>query len=791
MIAKFKTIENLAVFQNFHWDTLVKEKNGSIKEFKDINIFYGRNYSGKTTLSRIVRALELGELSNKYEDPDFTVVLKDDSEINYNNLAKHNEKVRVFNEDFVRENLKFIIDPESSIEPFAILGEDNKNIELEIKKLEEEVGINEEGYETGLYKELRDAQNLYNQKYRQKEKARNSLEKQLKDKATDRKTGIKYNSDKFGNQNYDIRHLEKDINKILTADFQSITNEKQKELERLIEEKTLNFIPELKPIELNFFAYLKKAKELVEKPVSQSDKIEELVKDAMLNKWVKEGRKLHKGERDTCGFCGNPITANRWEQLENHFDEESEKLEKDIDNLIENIEEEKKLINNAFKPDKNHFYSKFHQELEKLMEKYNTASQKYHTALNILTKQLKQRKEDIINNFKFEVPGDFSAEIINILDSYEILRNKANEFTASLEQKQKEAKESLRLQEVSDFLSTIQYKDQKKKIKELEDQVKTAKTNKDKIYNTIQKKESTIEFKKRELNDEEKGAKKVNEYLNNFFGHEYISLQALEKEKDEGKNIRFEVIRDNKKAYHLSEGECSLLAFCYFIAKLEDTKTEGSKPIIWIDDPVSSLDGNHIFFIYSLLKSEIVDRKIFKQLFVSTHSLDFLKYLKRLGRNEYKNAYFLVNRKDKISELLPMPKYLKEYITEFNYLFEQIFRCSKIDRVDDSNYTLFYNFGNNARKFLEIFLFYKYPDLDCQTKKMEKFFGANKVPAILTDRINNEYSHLFGVLERGGFPVQVPEMNSTAKLILKRIKELDKEQYKSLMSSIGEEDQNT
>jgi len=66
------------------------------------------------------------------------------------------------------------------------------------------------------------------------------------------------------------------------------------------------------------------------------------------------------------------------------------------------------------------------------------------------------------------------------------------------------------------------------------------------------------------------------------------------------------------------------------MAKLEDIETKGSKPIIWIDDPISSLDSNHIFFVYSLINSEIVAKDDFEQLFVSTHNLDFLKYLKRL-----------------------------------------------------------------------------------------------------------------------------------------------------------------
>lgn len=95
--------------------------------------------------------------------------------------------------------------------------------------------------------------------------------------------------------------------------------------------------------------------------------------------------------------------------------------------------------------------------------------------------------------------------------------------------------------------------------------------------------------------------------------------------------ICFEIIRDGRKAYHLSEGECRLLAFCYFLAKLDDIDTKGTKPILWIDDPISSLDSNHIFFIYSLILEEVVTKNKFEQLFISTHSLDFLKYLKRLS----------------------------------------------------------------------------------------------------------------------------------------------------------------
>lgn len=80
MIKKIKSIENLAVFQNFEWDAEVKNQQGHALNFADINILYGRNYSGKTTLSRILRAIEKGNISDKYINPQFSVLF-DDGEI--------------------------------------------------------------------------------------------------------------------------------------------------------------------------------------------------------------------------------------------------------------------------------------------------------------------------------------------------------------------------------------------------------------------------------------------------------------------------------------------------------------------------------------------------------------------------------------------------------------------------------------------------------------------------------------------------------------------------------------
>jgi len=412
----------------------------------------------------------------------------------------------------------------------------------------------------------------------------------------------------------------------------------------------------------------------------------------------------------------------------------------------------------------------------------------YCTSLDSVVKQLKDRKLQIATVLTFIAPADNSEELEKLYGAFTETINASDDFSNILSKKKSEAQRALRLQEVADFCATIGYIDEKLRIDTLEETLNKAIEESVKIERRLEAKLQELQEKKRQLNDEEEGARRVNKYLNDYFGHNLVTLEAETVTEGE-KRIRFRIMRSGKPAFNLSEGECSLIAFCYFMAKLDDVETSGKKLIVWIDDPISSLDSNHVFFIYSLIRSKICDENNYEQLFVSTHNLDFLKYLKRLAGDPKKLRYFVVQRADATSLLLPMPQYLKEYVTEFNYLFYEIYKCSQITVVDDSNYNTFYNFGNNARKFLEILLFYYYPDNTLFLNKLEKFFGEEKVPALLTDRINNEYSHLVGVFERGQVPVEVPEMLTTAKLIIETLKSKSLDQYESLMKSIGVEDE--
>ncbi|BBJ22104.1 AAA family ATPase [Candidatus Nitrotoga sp. AM1P] len=260
---------------------------------------------------------------------------------NANQFDKPRQKIRVFNEDFVRDNLRFITNPDDNIESFAILGEDNNKIEQEIGALEKELGAQEQGEETGLYAQRAEIRKEYVKHKGEHKQTFDALEKQLSDKATDRNIGIKYKPERFGDQNYNVTKLKTEIEEVLKPSYQPSTGDQLSNYEKLIAEKILQPVSPFCPSKLQFGNLANEAEILITKKISESDKIEELAKDAVLNRWVSEGRSHHKGKKRACGFCGSAITTERWEKLEKHFDEESSKLEKDLDVFLNKIETEK------------------------------------------------------------------------------------------------------------------------------------------------------------------------------------------------------------------------------------------------------------------------------------------------------------------------------------------------------------------------------------------------------------------------------------------------------------------
>lgn len=796
-------ISNFGSFSCLEWQKTVRDSGRNIQDFKRLNILYGRNYSGKTTLSRVFRSLEMRKIPLNYLTPSFTVY-GEKGNVSQATLATHNYDIRVYNSDFVTDNLSFLVNPvDGEIKTFAIVGEQNKDIETAILAIEAKLG-SVEG-KSGLRFELETKKKIRDKTKANYRTASDTLEDKLRSHANNK---IKKNRD-YGSAVYNIDGIRKDIAATKQSGFAPLTIEEQAAKLALLKQEALPDIIGTLNIQLKLDSLHSMAEPLLSKEITPTKPIQELLNDSVLQLWVKQGISHHRDKRDTCAFCRQSLPHNIWQVLDSHFSKESGDLETALDTAIQSISDEIKAIAgfNSFSSDQ--FYSEERSAFDSSSKALSDELAVYKKDLEALKNALENRKNNLFQVISLKGAVHDAEEIQKHVDAINALISKSNSKTKTLEKDKAQTRNELRLTDVYSFSQTIDYTAELARIANLKTEFDLANTTLDNAEKEIREVETEVSTLRAKQKDERKGAERVNSLLNHFFGHDGIKLEA--KDGLEQATVKFEITRNGKSAYNLSEGECSLIAFCYFIAKLDDPDSKGKELIIYIDDPISSLDGNHIFFMFSLIESLIAkpiknadgsNTYRYKQLFISTHNLDFLKYLKRLSIPRKKipagvgktksiedSEHFMIERNGASSNILLMPSYLKDYITEFHYLFHQIYKCKNQDAAN-VNHEPFFGFGNNLRKFLEAFLFFKYPyhdDKNDAFERIKKFFGEEESTAIaLINRLNNEFSHLAEVPDRGFKPVEIPEISKVANYVLDKIYAADATQYNALLKSIGE-----
>ena len=177
-------IKNFGSFNNLTWKKALCDTGNTVQNFKRLNVLYGRNYSGKTTLSRIFRALETGRIPLNYVGGTFTVH-GDKGDVTQSGLAAHGYDVRVYNRDFVSENLSFLVNQTNGeIKTFAIVGEKNKEIEDSIAAIQVKLGSIES--RAGLRYELEAKKKERDRTKGNHKTASSSLEDKLRSHANDK-----------------------------------------------------------------------------------------------------------------------------------------------------------------------------------------------------------------------------------------------------------------------------------------------------------------------------------------------------------------------------------------------------------------------------------------------------------------------------------------------------------------------------------------------------------------------------------------------------------------------------
>lgn len=759
MIQKVTKIKDFGILDNHKPDMVTKP-------FNVFNLIYGWNGSGKTTLGRLLRCLENKENHSEFAEADFVVESVTNGKID-SKTYNHNLEIKVFNQDFIKDNLDLF---DATTKPILFISKtkidekklldkhknDLKTSELEIIKIDKDLGV-------------------YNKKADDFHK---DAAKSIKDflLGTIYAT-VNYNKSLSANI-WKVILLQPEILESYVLTEEELTTQKSY---TLIDSEKAEIDPSTLPvaIDIDKIALIYSEVNGLIATFISAKVIERLKDNPDIGEWVATGLTLHKiHESDNCEFCGQTLPENCIANLEAHYNKEYQEL---IGNITE-------LATKLLQGIRAEIVNQSHLLFQTFTERYNNSLTETNKNIQLVNAEI----QDLISVLELkksnpfatpekavvekEVFDNFNTHLKTIVD---VIRehNTTSKAYSDLAEKAK-------IKIENHFVSrTAIEKDLKSIEKEITDNLalkKTEATASDKL-------KVSIKILADDLSTDTLAIAEINENLHKFLGRNDITLHRIE----EG---GYQLLRNGIVARNLSEGEKTAISLIYFFSKIRENDAEIANQIIVLDDPISSFDSNHLFNASSFIKKSTQGAK---QIFVLTHNFWFFKQVRDWMKDKNKRqkqeddgikANFYVTKSGLIQDA---DKTLTETHSEYQFVFSSILKYQNSETISMSES---FNLANSIRRMLEAFSSFKTASnggfnavlqlginkgFDQQQKERIYYF-LNKYSHL--DRIESFDNTIETLLEEG-----VNVVND----VLIVIKLIDEDHYKSMLKACGYEDKLT
>ena len=730
MIKRINKIKKFGVFEDYR-------RSGDIRDFEEKNIIYGWNYSGKTTLSRLISYLDKNvEIEDDYKDVEFEVELEDGSKIDNINRGTSTLQVQVFNSDFVKDNLHFGISDKINGIKFAVGDTGNILEQIErignyITKANTVIGRNQSnitsfnGFETKFTEEARHLTDLL---------------------------GLGRGFTKANVRNY----VQEWAGQPLEAFVISDDAELNRVLTNAKAQNTGSKIDTINSPSTRYESLYNQVKTILKRQPQPSTDDELLSSDRDLYNWAKSGLELYNKKNpqpQRCAFCGGIITKEgRLAELNAYYTNEASRVKSEIEQLKQRIEEEKQRFENLdwSRKSENDIAQSCRAGYIEKKQSYQLIKEAYKALLDVLISKL----DDKYSNSLFVsmeigiIDESANTAVQGWVSSVSEIFNQSNAIIDDFNATKENAKKQYIKHYIAKFLIDHDYREIERK-KEVEESWIG------KINDAIKLKEGEKERLSAQLESVEKGKEEMKGFIKLFLNREDLDIAVTE-------DNYFVLKRGEKIATHLSEGERTAIAFSHFMVTLKSIKDENrlQNYIIFIDDPISSLDANHIAQVSALLNSFFFAKGLdttnpekvcncFQQLFIATHNFELFSFLKDANNiNRRKKVveggkieevpacnYFMIKKLDiKKSTIIDIPKSLSKYKSEYVYLFSEIDKFKNDGYPDDRAYMM----PNIVRRFLEIYTLMKLPGNTDEIDNRIKLLFADRIVEL---KILHNFSH--------------------------------------------------
>lgn len=296
------------VFREFRW-------SNDLPDFGRYNLIYGWNGTGKTTLSRVFRALE----SQKPLPSGDAILRIDGNNLGSADFGTTTLPVRVFNRDFVNETV--FPTGGDEVAPIFVLGKESVEKQKQAERLKAEREATREQLDTA-----RTA----------KQNAEDSLDRFCKEQALVIKETLRSSGSNQYN-NFDKAAFRGRAGQMVKDGSAATHRLNNTVRDQLLAQHRASPKPQLSLLSYRTPAAQDVAEEVAEmlSVTVVSKAIEALKSDPQLSEWIRTGLNLHqKREADNCLFCEQPLTSTRLSTLEAHFSTEYENFLRRLDSKI-------------------------------------------------------------------------------------------------------------------------------------------------------------------------------------------------------------------------------------------------------------------------------------------------------------------------------------------------------------------------------------------------------------------------------------------------------------------------
>ncbi len=721
---KIRNIEKLN-YARFH-NFSWDSSMGNLSE--GINLFFGWNGSGKTTFSKMLRSLETG---SSEIDCTFKIKTNTSPDITDKENESIKNNIRVFNDDYIGDILR----GSSTIPYIFFAGEEAVNYDLEEQKLKDKKAE----YQKIVLPTKHDDIASDTAQLIRETTGINSIKKQLVGGAT------------YGNYNKldfkkRIEEIDKQIKEEKIENHSDLINA---DIELLKKQLT-----SFEQTEKNDNEIIKGAQWLIDNidPINKvlestpvqihSSRIDEM--DEVQTSWVEQGIDIHFNKEKpltNCLFCNSEIKNK--DELIKHFSDEVVKIIDSLDNYLSTIEN----------------FTTNYAKLSSLTKTQQKNIDSLRSVFDNLSTTLKEKRNSVSTSL---TPYVLDTETINSFIDIE-----------------------------SPNISSIAYDIEKHYVAQKYEEYKREKSlfikkeqEQEKIKTEITQLEEQINIIKQKIKNTHEPAKALTQLFKTVFPYRKIEIT----EAEDGKGYALKRDGNYCNFSSLSEGEKNFIALAYFIYSINDTQNKlPDDGIVVIDDPVSSLDKQAIFQIFSIIVNEIRQHST-RQYLILTHNLDFLGHLKQHYRkqiDENKIPIFSFEATNNGCIIKLIHELLKKHRSDYYYVFSVLAKYKDSCDIADAHLVV-----NLLRRWLETFLEFKFSTSGDLLSTLETAYStAAKNTEKWTTPFNANHIEMYRFINHGSHGFN--DMESTDDSILsgadQRIKEafalvkiLDNLHYKKL-----------